>query len=259
MATQRRFFASEDTMRSRTLLLAVALLLPSVSAAQLPAPGIGGRHPEDPMPPGRQPEAIARVQALVRSRYSVEAYPLMSRVVAAGVADASPTSKWTVFGTGTRLDWRHTDYLSWTIDLTASYLGGPALSQTAEVGTRIRPSNWNDRVRPFADLRVGFEHMSQSLTGRDLGFGPATARSSSIRYGRGVGAVAGAGVEYFLTNSWGLTTAASVMRSSMTAYDFSGVSAPTGESTYAMTSYRLALGLKYTSVRYLGPAASTSP
>jgi hypothetical protein len=246
-------------MRTRTAVLAVALLLPSVAAAQLPAPGIGGRHPGDPMPPGRQPEAVARVQALVRSRYSVEAYPLMTRVVAAGVADGSPTSKWTVFGSGTRLDWRHTDYLSWTIDLTASYLGGSALSQTAEVGTRIRVKNLNDRVRPFADVRVGFEHVSQSLFGRDLGFGPASIRSDAVRYGRGFGAVAGAGVEYFLTNSWGLTTAASVMRSSMTAYDFSGLSAPTGESNYAMTSYRLSVGLKYNWVRYLGPTASTTP
>ncbi|MFL5617338.1 MAG: hypothetical protein ACJ79A_02965 [Gemmatimonadaceae bacterium] len=246
-------------MRIRTVIVAVALLLPSVATAQLRAPGIDGRNPGRQMPPGRQPEAIARAQAFVRSRYSVEAYPLISRVEASGLGEGSPTARWTSVGTGTHLDWRQTDYLSWTMDLTASYLGGPAITETAEIGTRIRPENWNDRLRPFADLRVGFEHVSQSLSNQDLGLSPAFIRSSAVRYGSGVGAVAGAGMEYFLTNTLGLTTAVSVMRSRMTAYDFSGVSAPTAASSYRMTTYRLAVGLKYNHVRYIGPAKNTLP
>ena len=246
-------------MRIRTLVIAVALLLPSVATAQRRAPGVGGRLPGLPVPTGRQPEPIARAQALVRSRYSVEAYPLISRVEAPGLAAGSPTSRWTSFGSGTRLDWRQTDYLSWTLDLTASYLGGPAITETAEAGLRIRPGNWNDRVRPFADLRVGFEHVSQSLTNQDLGLGPASIRSGAVRYGRGFGAVAGAGVEYYLTNTLGLTTAVSAMRSAMTAYDFSGVSIPTTESSYRMTTYRLAVGLKYNWVRYLRPTNTATP
>ncbi|HKH94879.1 MAG TPA: hypothetical protein VKA54_23925 [Gemmatimonadaceae bacterium] len=246
-------------MRIRTAVIAVALLIPSVATAQRRAPGIGGRVPGLPMPDGRQPEAIARSQAFVRSRYSVEAYPLISRVAAPGLAAGSPTSRWTSFGSGTRLDWRQTDYLSWTIDLTASYLGGPAVTETAELGTRIRPKNWNDRVRPFADLRVGFEHVSQSLSNQDLGFGPASIRSGAVRYGRGFGAVAGAGVEYFLTNTVGVTTAVSAMRSNMTAYNFTGVSVPTTESSYRMTTYRLAVGIRYNPVRYLRLASTTTP
>ena len=246
-------------MRIRTVILAVALLLPSVATAQLRVPGIGGRRPGQPIPPDRQPEVIARAQALVRSRYSVEAYPLLSRVESSGIADGSPTARWTSFGTGTRLDWRQTDYLSWTLDVTASYLGGPATTQTAEVGTRIRPKSWNDRARPFADLRVGFEHVSQSLSNFDLGIGPASIESSGVRYGRGFGAVAGAGVEYFVTNTLALTTAASAMRSNMTAYHFSGVSVPTAASSYRLTTYRLAVGLRYNPVRYLRPANTTTP
>ncbi len=245
-------------MRIRTVMVAVALLLPSVASAQL-RPGIDGRNPSPRMPQGRQPEAIARAQALVRSRYSVEAYPLVSRVEASGLGAGSPAARWTSFGTGTRLDWRQTDYLSWTVDVTASYLGGPAVTETAEIGTRIRPENWNDRLRPFADLRVGFEHVSQSLSNGDLGFTPVFSQSSAMLYGQGFGAVAGAGVEYFLSNTLGLTTAVSVMRSNMTAYDFSGMSAPTGETSFRMTTYRLAVGLRYNHVRYVGTATNTMP
>ena len=245
-------------MRSRTMMVAVALLLPSVAAAQL-RPGIDGRNPTPRMPEGRQPEVIARAQGLIRSRYSVEAYPLISRVEASGLGTGSPAARWTSFGTGTRLDWRQTDYLSWTVDVTASYLGGPAITETAEVGTRFHPQGWNDRVRPFADLRVGFEHVSQSLTNQDIGFSPVFSQSSATRYGRGFGAAAGAGVEYFLTNTLGLTTAVSMLRTSMTGYDFSGMSVPTGETSFRMTTYRLAVGLKYNRVRYVGTAKNTIP
>jgi len=246
-------------MRIPAAVVAVALLLPSPATAQLRAPGIDGPRPRGPLPNGRQPEVIARAQALVRSRYSVEVYPLISRVEASGPVAGSPTARWTSFRTGTRLDWRQTDHLSWTIDMTASYLSGNAVSETAEVGLRVRPGNWTDRLHPFADLRVGFEHTSQSLTNQDLGFFATPILSSPMRYGRGFGAVAGAGAEYLLTNTLGLTTALSVMRSSMTAYDFSGVSAPTAEPSYRQTTYRLAVGLRYNRVRYLGHATSTTP
>jgi hypothetical protein len=246
-------------MRLPAAVVAVALLLPSLATAQLRAPGIDGPRRGGHLPTGRQPEAIARAQALIRSRYSVEVYPLISRVAASGAVAGSPTARWTSFGTGTRLDWRHTDHLSSTIDVTASYLGGNAVSETAEVGLRVRPANWSDRLHPFADLRVGFEHTSQSLTNQDLGFLATPIQSSPIRFGHGFGAVAGAGAEYFLSNTLGLTTALSVMRSSMTAYDYSGVSVPTAEPNYRLTTYRLAVGLRYNRVRYLGHVTSTAP
>lgn len=245
-------------MRISTAVVAVALLLPSVATAQLRRPGIDRPRPGEGISTGKQPEAIARAQALVRSRYSVEVYPLINRVEASGVAEGSPTARWTSFGTGTRLDWRHTEYLSWTMDLTAAYVGGQATTETAELGVRLHPGGWNDRLHPFADLRVGYEHVSQSLTNQDLGFSPVLSNSSAMRFGQGFGAVAGAGADYFLTNTLGLTTAVSVMRSRMTAYDFSGMSAPTDGPSYRLTSYRLAVGLRYNRVRYLSHASTTT-
>ena len=246
-------------MRIPAAVVAVALLLPSLASAQIRGPSIEGLRPGGHEPAGKQPDFVARAQALVRSRYSVEVYPLISRVAASGVAPGSPTARWTSFGTGTRLDWRHNDHLSSTIDMTASYLGGNAVTETAEVGVRIRPGQWNDRLLPFADLRVGFEHTSQSLTNQDLAFFATPIQSAPMRYGRGFGAIAGAGAEYLLTNTLGLTTALSVMRSSMSAYDFSGISAPTAEPNYKETTYRLAVGLRYNRVRYLGHATNTIP
>ena len=45
----------------------------------------------------------------------------------------------------------------------------------------------------------------------------------------------------------------------MTAYRVTGVSAPTTESSYRMTTYRLAVGLKYNRVRYLPAANRATP
>lgn len=239
-------------MRIRSVAIAL-LLLPSVSFAQARAPRMGtGRRPGEPVPLGPEPEVIARSQRYQRSRYSVETYPLISRVQAPGFVAGSPVSSWTSFGTGTRLDWRHTQYLSWTLDLTSSYLGGPAITETAEIGTRIRPENWDYRLRPFADLRVGFEHASDSYSSPvDLGIGPASNFAPVSRYSRGFGGVAGAGLDYALTNTFALTTAMSAMRSNMVAYHFTGVSIPTNENSYRMTTYRFTLGLKYNPVHLL--------
>ena len=57
----------------------------------------------------------------------------------------------------------------------------------------------------------------------------------------------------------GTTVVVSAMRTSMTAYDYSGMSAPTDGGNYRMTTYRLAVGLKYNHVRYVGAAKNTIP
>src|SRR5258707_1827574 len=72
------YFVCEDTMHIRTVLT-VALLLPSIASAQARRPRIGGGRPE-PAPLGPQPEPIARAQAIVQSRISIETYPMISRV-----------------------------------------------------------------------------------------------------------------------------------------------------------------------------------
>ena len=48
------------------------------------------------------------------------------------------------------------------------------------------------------------------------------------------------------------------MRSSMTAYDFTGVSSPTTDNSYRLTTYRLSVGLRYNRVRYLNSPSSTT-
>jgi hypothetical protein len=235
-------------MRIRSAI-SVALFLPSAIFAQARTPRIGGARPGQPVPLGTQPEVVARAIAIQRSHYSVETYPLISRVQAPGYSAGRPISGWTSFGSGTRLDYRLTRLLSWTVDLTSSYLGGPATFETAELGTRIRPENWEYRLRPFADVRLGFEHSSgQYSSPVDLGIGPASTLAMGSRYSRGFGGVAGAGLEYSLTNTFALTTAVSAMRSNMTSYRYVGVPGPTSGDSYRMTTYRLAVGLKYNAV-----------
>lgn len=230
-------------MRIRTLTAAALLLLPSVAEAQV-RPRVGGRHPGQPVPLSGQPEVIARSLALTRSRYSVETYPLISRVSTPGVA------AYTSLGTGTRLDWRLTPYMSWTFDLTGSYLGGPAIAETAELGMRFRSDNWEQRIRPFADVRVGIEHARESFSqGTPLGIGPASGLAGTSRYSRGFGAVAGAGIETSITNTFALTSAVSVLRTNMETYRMTGVSVPVPGDDFRMTTYRLAVGVRYNPVR----------
>jgi opacity protein-like surface antigen len=238
-------------MRIRPVAAAALLLLPSIAEAQarLPHPTTTGRRPTVPVPASAQPPEIARALAYTRSRYSLETYPLISRISSPGFSATSPSSTWTTFGTGTRLDWRLTQYVSWTFDVTASYLGGSANTETAELGLRLRPEVWEHRVRPFADVRVGYEHVgefnSQPL---ELGMGPASSVSGTSRYSRGFGALAGAGVEYALTNTFALTSAVSALRSNLVAYRYTGVSVPNRGDNFTMMSYRLAVGLKWNPV-----------
>ena len=234
-------------MRIRTAL-AFALLLPSVSSAQARRPRVGGTNPGQPVPLSPQPNAVARSQAFVRSRYSIESYPILSRVVAPGLSGGAASS-WTSFGSGARVDWRTNRYMSLTLDLTSAYLGGQALTETGELGVRFRPEHWESRLRPFADARVGYEHSGETYPLQSsLGIGPASPLASGSRYSRGFGAVVGGGVEYGLTNTIALTTGLSAMRSNMAAYHLTGVSVPTGGDRFTMTTYRLTLGLKYNPV-----------
>jgi hypothetical protein len=234
-------------MRIRTAV-AAALLLPSIASAQARVPrGIVGGRPQ-PAPLGPQPEPIARAIKIQRSHYSFETYPLLSRAMSPAISTVRNTSNWS-YGTGTRIDYRLTQYISWTVDMTSSFMGGPVTSQTIEPGIRFRPDNWDHALRPFADARLGYEFANdQYSTGSDLGIGPASSFAPTSRYSRGFGAIAGAGVEYSLTSTMSLTTAVSAMRSSMAAYSSSGLTIPTDEGRFHLTTYRLALGFRYNPV-----------
>jgi len=243
-------------MRIRTAL-AFVLLLPSVSSAQARRPRIGGTDPGQSVPLSPQPNAVARSQAFVRSRYSIEAYPLISRVIAPSLSGGA-ASTWTSAGSGARLDWRSNPYMSFTFDLTSAYLGGQAITATAELGVRIHPEHGESRFRPFGDARIGYEHSGETNNQlqSSLGIGPASEFAARSRYSRGFGAVLGGGVEYGLTNTMALMTGVSAMRSNMAAYQFTGVNLPAGGDRFVMTTYRLTLGLKYNPVYSIKSSAN---
>lgn len=242
-------------MRVHAVVAIMLLLLPAESSAQrLRLPGAGRR----PSPPELPPQAptIARELSYRRLPMSVESYPMYSRVEASGFIGEGVNSSWTSFGAGTRADYRVTRHLSATMDLTSSFLGGPMVMETVEIGTRLRPERNDRRLYPFVDVRYGYAYAYHSYfqrLGDPLGASMPRPAGYSSQYSYGFGGVGGAGVEYALTPTLSLTTAASVMRSRMTAHGFEGVR-PTSDR-YRMTGYRYMLGIRYNPVRFLQPPA----
>jgi hypothetical protein len=243
----------EVVMRARNVVMIGVLLLPAVSSAQrMPQPRIGGRTPAQPVPLSPQPAPIARSTAYRRLNLSVETYPLVSYIQAPGMAGAGGASAWTTLGAGTRAEYRLSPLVSATMDVTTSFLGSPMHVQTAELGARFRPDRSERRLYPFIDVRAGFISAYNARLGTitDSPFGfPTPQLTYGTLYSRGVGGVAGAGVEYTLTETFSLTTGGSVLRSQMSSQDFTGNTAVV--PSFALTSYRYTVGLKYNPVRTL--------
>jgi hypothetical protein len=222
-------------MRIRAAATIVLLLLPAeLTAQRTPLPGArpGPARPA-PLPP--QPEPIARPLAYKRMRIAVEGYPLISYFDSPGVTGTS-------FGFGTRADYRLTRRISATFDVTSSFLGGSAVVETAELGTRIRPERSDRRAYPFIDLRLGVVRAYN----RDFA---ASGEIFGFRYSSGVGGVGGVGMEYDLGRSFSLLTAATVAHSRMTTMDLQDAS--TWDRGYGLTSFRYVLGLRYNPVRMI--------
>ncbi len=242
-------------MRVRAALALAMLLLPVVSGAQhFPRPRIGP-DPARPAPlPGRTPEPIARALAYRRLRLSIESYPLVSYVQSQGLSTDGRGTAWTMFGGGTRAEYRVTRFVSATMDVTSSFRASPIFVQTAELGVRLRSERSERRLYPFVDARAGYVSAFNAGLGSisDVPYGYPTPQGAyGVRYSRGFGAIAGAGAEYTLTRTISLTTAASVMRSRLTSHDI--VSGQTGTPNFGMTSYRYTLGIKYNPVRMFTP------
>lgn len=240
-------------MRIRAVVAIVSLVLPAAMSAQtLPSPRVGRRGPARPAPLPPQAAPIARELAYRRLPLSVESYPLVSYVHSPGFTGDGLVAGWTTLGAGTRADYRVTRHFSATLDVTSSFLGGPALMQTVELGTRFRPERSERRVYPFVDVRAGYISAYNRYLGPIGGFDDFAPQGAyGTRYNSGFGGVAGAGMEYTLTRSFSLTTAASVMRNRMTTH-----SLREGNRSYGMTSYRYTLGLRYNPVRVIRPAAN---
>ena len=243
-------------MRVRAVVAIAVLLLPTQLQAQRRVPGIGRRGPAEPVPLPPQPQSIARAVAYQRLRVSAESYPMITVAQAPNFAGDGRASSWTAFGMGTRLEYRLTPHASATMDLTSSVAGSPLIVQTAEIGTRLRPRvvDFDQRTFPFFDLRAGY------ISAYDRTLGAATVDPSGFplpsgivgaRYSSGFGGVAGVGVEYALTHTFFITTAGSVVRSHMTSHDYA--STRTVVPSFAMTAYRLTLGVRYNPVRMVMP------
>jgi opacity protein-like surface antigen len=232
-------------MRTLAVVSIALLLLPAGGAAQRQPVPRTGTVPGRPVPIGKQPEPIARAQEFQRLRVSAESYPMASYLRAPGFPDPSQPTSWTTVGAGSRLEYRLTPRAAATLDLTSSLDGSPMRVQTLEIGGRLRRAPSESRVTPYADVRVGFILAEYSGASGTPGFTRPTSlymRSSS----HGFGAVAGVGVEYAMTNTWAVTTGASLMQSRLSTSGYDGSAAP---ASYGMTSNRITLGIKYNPVR----------
>lgn len=243
-------------MRTRAFVfLASAALaaLPAVLSAQLRVPR--GRK-TSPQPATLPPEApgVSRALAFKRSRLTAESYSILSMLQAptsAGVA-----GRYTTFGAGSRVGYSYTDHWSATMDLTVSPYGGSTTTATAEVGTRFSPLSWNEQVRPFFDFRGGYTRMSDEFAtaanpNGGIGVGGTFDQqySTEARYAHGFGGIAGAGFDVSLTNSLALSTELMATRSRMSVYRLDGpAGVPLGGTSYWMTAFRIAFGLKFNPV-----------
>jgi hypothetical protein len=238
-------------MRHLTIVVVAALAFASDASAQrAPRPRIGGRPRPAALPP--QPEAITRDLRYKRLRYSVESYPFMSFVDAPNFTTGSVFAHWRTGGVGTRADFRIKPFLSATLDLTSSFIGGPARTETVELGLRARPGHFTSRVNPFIDARAGFMHaFDQFASPFDDPLIAGGARFYGTRYSQGFGGVAGGGAEFQLTRRLDLTTGASVMRNELSAYRIYGAPTTASNGSFWMTSYRYTVGLRYNPIRII--------
>lgn len=241
-------------MRTRAVAVLALLSLPCGLTGQgvrIPRTGRGAPPTAAPLPP--EIPAVSRALAYKRSRWSAEGYAMVSavEVPTTGAGNTSFTS----FGTGTHADYRYTDRLSATLDMTISPIGGSSTTETAEAGLRFRPVPGEHEFRPFFDVRAAYAHMHDTYaipTGTSQPFGgPAQQLTEVGRYSRGMGSLAGAGLEFSLTRSLALTTELAGVRNRMTSYRLTGAPSVSNRSSYWMTTYRYTLGLKYNPVRAL--------
>lgn len=237
----------------RAAIAVVSILLPaSLSAQRIPALFIPPPAIPAPLPPQAVP--VAQDIAYRRMRVSVETYPMVSFVRSPGYSSVAAFPSWSTFGAGTRADYRLTRYLSATLDMTSSFLGGPALVETVEGGTRVARPRDEGRLHPFADLRVGYIATFTKNVG--VYGGPTSQFSPVASYSHGFGGIGGAGFDYVLTPMWSLTSELSLMQASVTSHAFEG--AVLSDRNFGVTAFRYSLGVRFNPVRYVrGPGEDT--
>jgi hypothetical protein len=247
-------------MRIRAIVAIILLTVPAASSAQR-IPVLGGRRgtPQPPsLPP--QPGPIARELAYKRWRLSFESYPLVSFIQSPGFSGDGRQPAWATLGTGTRADYRLTPHVSATLDVTSSFIGGPAYTQTAELGTRFRPERSDRRVYPFLDLRVGYISAYSRGPGGvidDAFNNPPLPGTSGSRFSQGFGAIGGVGLEYALTRRFSLTTAGSIAQHRLTAPGLQN--GRSSDRSFSMTTLRYTLGIIFNPVTLVRPSGTDLP
>jgi hypothetical protein len=227
-------------MRARSLLAVALLALPIAAEAQrLPRiPRIVDRGPARPAPLPPTAGPIAYERQYVRRPFTVESYPLVSYFHAPGFE--GDLQQFITGGMGERLDFRVNRNLSFTIDLTQSFIGGPAVTQTAELGVRMRPeSAVVRRWYPYVDVRGGFVYVAERNL-RPYDYVSPTGASYYQAAG-GFGGVAAGGIEYALHPRATLTTGASLMRANLAP--FTDGSRQLDRST--LTAVRYSIGVRF--------------
>jgi hypothetical protein len=228
----------------------IALLLPAaLSAQRIPLGGLGRRGPASPEPIPPQPAPVARDIEYHRLRVAVESYPMVSYFAAPSFATNGRASSWASVGTGTHADYRLTNAMSATLDMTSSFYGGPELVETVELGTRFRPEiKQGARISPYIDARVGYiSAYTRGLGDNAFVFNDPFGEFNSTSYSHGWGAMGGAGFDYSLSLRWSLMTGVMLMQSRMIAEDFQ---APETRP-FTLTSFRYTLGLRFNPVRMI--------
>lgn len=234
-------------MRVRTIVAIASLIVPAVASAQrIPT---GRRNPGRPAELPPQPAVIAEQLAYKRSHFTFDSYTFVAHVQSPGFMGNGILPAWNTVGAATRTDYRISQYVSATLDLSSSVVGGPANFQTAELGTRLHPMRSESRFYPFADLRFGYTVAYNSdprsaIAQAASGFNTV---SRADRYSTGWGGVGGIGTEYQLAGSWSLTSGVTVMRNRMTEHGI--LPQQSDHRSYAMTLYRYTIGVSYNLVR----------
>lgn len=239
-------------IRPSVFFSAALLFVPALAEAQR-LPRIRSRGPARPAELPPMPGSVAREMSYRRLPYSVESYPTLSYFSTSG-SPAGRAPRWISGGLGTRVDLRVARATSITLDMGQSFVGSPTVTQTLELGTRLRPDRpvtSDRRIFPFLDVRAGYVSSLQNRGGVIVTdpWSGGTSVGPGSRYSQGFGGTVGGGVEFAVTRMISLTTAGGYMRAAMRTR-----SLEYGQPAvrFAMNEYRYVVGLRFNPVRAIG-------
>ncbi len=236
-------------MRVRSLVVMSVLLPAALSAQRRGGTRIGGGRVAPPAALPPQAPVVAKEMSYVRLPISAESYTFISY-------NQSPTATkafaaWGNLAAGTKFSLKMNSAFSATADLTQSLLFGPMSVTTFELGTRFHPRGdaIDPKMRLFADARIGYTSSRETYAFQADPTAVTPVQFLGSRYGNGVGAIAGMGSDYRITRTMYLATGFWGTRSRLRSMSTNPFRPASSGQYYHMTTYRLALGLKWNPVR----------